>query len=356
MGELLPGASHSDASTGRSLRLVTMGTGEFALPTFRLLSDRGYHVVGLVTQPDRPTGRSREIRPGPVKQLALERGIEVFQPESVNVPEGIDWLRGRSPDVLVVAAFGQILSPAVLEVPRLGGINLHASLLPKYRGAAPVAWAIYHGESETGVTVIRMLPRVDAGSILAQARTSVFPDETAGELEDRLAALGAPLVCETIEQLQAGTAKEVAQDPKLVSRAPKLKKEDGLIDWNRPARQVFNQVRAMQPWPTAYSFWHRREAATAARSEPARFTLWRVRPLESGERPAGQPQAVSTGTIFGTEHGRLLVQVRDALVEVEELQPAGKDRMTAAAFLRGSRVKTGDRFGTKRLPEAQSGD
>src|SRR5262249_40175529 len=182
--------------------------------------------------------------------------VPVFQPESINTPEGVAALKEWKPDLLVVAAYGQILSREVLEAAPLGGINVHASLLPKYRGAAPIAWAIYHGETRTGVAIIRMTTGLDAGDMLAQEAVDIGPEETAGELEARLAPLGARLAVQVIGQIAAGTATGVKQDKSQVTKAPKLKKEDGLIDWTRDARQVCNQVRAMQPWPTAYTFFH----------------------------------------------------------------------------------------------------
>src|SRR3990172_7198776 len=207
------------------MRLIMMGTGDFAVPTLLGLLDHGCSVPMLVTQPDRPRGRHMQVEPAQVKKIGIARGVPVYQPEDVNQPGPIRQITGEQPDLLVVAAYGQILSNQLLEVPRLGGINLHASFLPKYRGAAPVNWAIYHGESVTGVTVIRMTPRIDAGAILLQAQTTIGLEETAGELELRLAELGAPLVREAIDRLAAGTLTGSRQDRSQATRAPKLKKE-----------------------------------------------------------------------------------------------------------------------------------
>ena len=206
-------------------------------------------MAALVTQPDRPQGRKQELIPAPIKRAAEARGIPVLQPEDVNAPESLERIRAIGPDLLVTAAYGQILSADLLSIPRLGGINLHGSVLPAYRGASPVARAIQNGDAETGVTVIRMTPRIDAGGIIAIARTEIGPDETAGELEERLARLGAPLVAQSIAALAAGPVPILPQDKAKVTRAPKLRKEDGLIDWSRPARAVHDLVRAMQPWP-----------------------------------------------------------------------------------------------------------
>ena len=182
--------------------------------------------------------------------------MPVYQPDSVNTPEGVEQLKAWRPDLLVVAAYGQILKKEVLEAAPMGGINVHASLLPKYRGAAPIAWAIYHGETRTGVTIIRMTTGLDAGDMLAQEAIDILPDETAGELEARLAPVGARLAVHMVRRLAAGPVPGAKQDPAKVTKAPKLKKEDGLIDWSKPAEQVVRQVRAMQPWPTAYTWLH----------------------------------------------------------------------------------------------------
>ena len=322
-----------------ALRLVMMATGYFAVPTFRLLLDRGYDVRLLVTQPDRPQGRHRELLAAETKRLAIERGIEVFQPESVNTPESIERLAALAPDLLVVAAYGQILSESLLRVPRLGGVNLHASLLPKYRGAAPINWAIYHGESVTGVTVIRMSPFLDAGSILLQAETRIAPDETAGKLELRLADLGAPLVMETIDGVAAGTLVGYKQDRSQATRAPKLKKEDGLIDWSRDAIAVCNQIRAMQPWPMAFTFWH-----TQAGGPRERLIIEAAKPFGvlDADESGWTPGAID---LEAPKVAMMVKAARPTEVLIESLRPAGKSSMSAAEFRRGNHLQAGDRFG-----------
>jgi methionyl-tRNA formyltransferase len=317
--------------TRPELRLVMVGTGTFAEPTFLALLAAGYHVVGLVTQPGRPggaqRGSTRQTGIG-MKPIALERGIAVVQPESINTPEAVAALHALRPDLLVVAAYGQILSKEVLATASHGGINIHASLLPKYRGAAPVAWAIYHGEKQTGVTIIRMSVTLDAGDMLAQEAVDIGPDETAGELEARLAGLGARLAVRVIEEIAAGPVPGVKQDKSQVTRAPKLTKEHGLIDWQRHGRDVCNHLRAMQPWPTPYTFLHQ------AGRPAVRLLILKAR-WQAG--PAGAP-ALSPGevAIRAEDAGRLTVGAGGGTqVEVLELQPAGKRRMTAAAFLRG---------------------
>ena len=316
------------------MRLVMMGTGTFAEPTFNALLAGPHPVVGLVTQPDRAVGAergsTRQTGRG-MKTIAEEHGVPVLQPASINTPEGVAALKGLAPDLLVVAAYGQILSNEVLSVAPQGGINVHASLLPKYRGAAPIAWAIYHGETRTGVTIIRMSVRLDAGDMLAQETIDIGPDETAGEVESRLAPLGARLALQVIDQLIAGTTQGQKQDPGLVTRAPKLTKEHGLIEWARSGPQVCAQVRAMHPWPTAYTYWHR------AGQQPLRLIVHRAswRPRQPGEQ-------ATPGELLLNDPLRLCVGVGGAdVVEVHELQPAGKRRMAAEEFLRGRAAQEG---------------
>ncbi len=327
------------------MRLVMMGTGLFAEPTFEALLASPHSVVGLVTQPDRAAGAergsTRQTGRG-MKTIAQEHGVAVLQPESINTPEGVAALQSLQPDLLVVAAYGQILSRDVLAVPPHGGINVHASLLPKYRGAAPIAWAIYHGETQTGVTIIKMSVSLDAGDMLAQEAIEIKPDETAGEVEARLAPMGAKLALQVIQQLQNGTVQGRKQDPSLVTKAPKLKKEHGLIDWNRTYEEVCNQIRAMQPWPTAYTFLHRQGQS------PLRLIITKAVPYPVRYDPSvpqgsiiiepGMPKSllVTAGLIHPEER---------SVIEIYELQPAGKRRMTAEEFLRGNKPQAGDRFG-----------
>jgi methionyl-tRNA formyltransferase len=328
-----------------SLRIVMMGTGTFAEPTFKALLAGPHRVVGLVTQPDRPAGQER----GSTRQtgegmaaIARAHNVPVFQPESVNTPEGVAGVQAFQPDLLVVAAYGQILSKDVLGAVPLGGINVHASLLPKYRGAAPVAWAIYHGETKTGVTIIKMSVHLDAGDMLAQEALDIGPEETAGELEARLAPLGARLAMQVIDQIATGTTHGAKQDPAQVTKAPKLKKEHGLIDWSRPAAAVCNQVRAMQPWPTAYTYRHRPGQAPP----PARLIIARATPLPGGDGATDTPGEMLS---LPGEPFRLVVRAgQNSLVEIHELQPAGKRRMTVGDYLRGHPLQPGDHFG----PEA----
>jgi methionyl-tRNA formyltransferase len=331
------------------MRIVMMGTGTFAEPTFEALLADPHPVVGLVTQPDRDAGHergsTRQVGKG-MKNIALARTIPVFQPESINTPEGVAGLRAMQPDLLVVAAYGQILSKDVLAVPPQGGINVHASLLPKYRGAAPVAWAIYHGEKQTGVTIIRMSVQLDAGDMLLQEAVDIGPDETAGELEARLAVVGARLATQAVDMIAAGAAQGAKQDKSQATKAPKLTKEHGLIDWSRTAEEVCNQIRAMQPWPTAYTFFHTKD------KPPLRIAITKARtthvPRDSN-LPLKPGQVWSHG-LRPPQESVLAVEVCSPsfVVQVMELQPAGKKRMSAAEFLRGHPIHEGDNFGSEK--------
>jgi methionyl-tRNA formyltransferase len=321
------------------MRLVMMGTGLFAEPTFAAILGSSHSVVGFFTQPDRDIGAergsTRQVGPG-LKELARQKNVPIFQPESINTPEGAAQLRALQPDLLVVAAYGQILSREVLEAATQGGINVHASLLPRYRGAAPIAWAIYRGETETGVTIIRMSTGLDAGDILAQESTLIGEDETSGELEARLAPMGARLALRIVDQLSQGPVAGRPQDKSQATKAPKLTKELGLVDWSRTAEEIQRQVRAMQPWPTPYAYLHR------TGQSPSRTIVYRLRGVRepsTGQRPPGSVRVDTSGG------GRLLVACGDGEIEILELQPAGKKRMPAASFLRGFRPQADDRFG-----------
>jgi methionyl-tRNA formyltransferase len=312
------------------IRLVMLGTGDFAVPTFVKLCDSGFHVVALITQPDRPQGRKQELIPASIKREALARQIQVHQPERMNSAEGLSLLKGLRPDLLVTAAYGQILSAEVLSIPRLGGVNLHGSILPAYRGAAPVARAIQNGETETGVTVIRMSPRVDAGGMIAFAGTAIGPEETAGELEDRLAVIGSPLVAEAIEAIVSGRAVVIPQDRSKVTKAPKLSKADGVIDWSQPSQRIHDLVRAMQPWPTADSYWH----PSGSGRVPKRVIIHQTRPSSESGEPG---RAIDSP-------GNLLIGTGDGAIEVLEIQAVGSKRMSTSDFLRGHPVMPGDLF------------
>jgi methionyl-tRNA formyltransferase len=267
-----------------------------------------------------------------MRDAAREFDVPVADPEDVNTPAVRELLAGYRPDLLVVCDYGRILAPEILATARFGGINLHASLLPKYRGAAPINWALYHGETETGVTVIHMTPRVDAGPCVAQAATPIEPDETAVELEIRLAQLGAGLVCNVVTGLEAGPLEAIPQDPALASKAPKLKKSDALIDWTRPATAIKNQIRALEPWPKTYTLWHR------GGEEPLRLILGPVDVVELAEHHP-------PGTVVEATGNRLVIAAGRSAVAPRGIQPAGKRAMTVEEFLRGYRLRAGERLG-----------
>jgi methionyl-tRNA formyltransferase len=311
--------------------VVVMGNGPFAAPMLRAIAESGHSVKLVVTRPDRPQGKKLEIIPGPVASLARELQLPLEQPESVNDPAYIARLSEIKADLLVVADFGQILNKAALATTKLGGINVHASLLPKYRGAAPVAWAIYHGEATTGISIIRMTPELDGGGVLLQKELSIDPEETAGELEKRLSFLGAQLAVEAMDQLSSGRFDVIVQDRSLVTKAPRLRKEDGLIDWMQPATAISHQIRAMQPWPVAYFDWRKPNGET-------------LRIQVTKASTVSLPSHSPPGTIVEARSGKLIVATSDGGVSIERLKPAGKKEMDAATFLNGYRVQAGDTF------------
>ena len=312
------------------MRLVMMGTGTFAEPTFRALLDAAETVAGLVTQPDRApkrAGASTRLGSSGMAAIADAAGVPVARPESVNAPEGLALLQGFDPELLVVAAYGQILSRAVLGVPRLGAVNVHASLLPKYRGAAPVAHALLAGEAETGVSIIRITPGLDAGEVLARGVEPVRPDDTTGALEARLAVLGASLCLDVVRRMKLGPVAGEAQDPALVTKAPKFSKEFGLIDWTLPATQLERRVRALQPWPGAYTF-------LARPGKPSvRLTISKA----DCQQLAGEPGAVLAASPAG-----LVVAAGGGALVLTEVQPAGGRRMAGGDFARGLRLAPGE--------------
>jgi methionyl-tRNA formyltransferase len=312
------------------MRLVMLGTGPFAVPTLELLAASPHEVMLVVARPP----RGRDAKASPLQRAGESLGLEIWTPESVNLPESQARLTALAADLLVVCDYGEILRPATLAATRLGGINLHGSLLPKYRGAAPVQCAVLNGDAETGNTVIQMTPGLDAGPCLAQESTPIDPDEDAAALETRLAALGAKLVLRVVDELAAGTAKPIEQNPAAASKAPRLTKEHGVIDWSRPATEIKNLVRAVQPWPRAYTFWHRSDGP------PIRLNIDRVH-LAAGElaSASGHPGQVLEAS------NRLLISTGDGVLEILTVQPAGKRAMSAADFLRGNRVSKGDKFG-----------
>ena len=312
-----------------SLRLVMLGTGSFALSTFQGLYESSHKVVGLVTQPDH-TGRGHHNHVNPMKELATEHGTPVFQPARANEAASLDQLREFNADLFVTAAYGQILSAELLSIPRLGAINVHASLLPKYRGAAPIQFAIINGETETGITIFRIEPKLDAGPVLGVVKTVIGEKETYGELQDRLAELAVPLTCQVVDDLAAGTTQGSIQDSSLVTKAPRLKKTDGAIPWQKPSWLVGCHIRGVQPWP---------KPSTVLNSGEASIRML-VLDVETSDHPvSGDP-----GTVEVVDKKRLFVKTGDGSVELLSVQPEGKRPMSPAEFLNGKSIRTGDWF------------
>ncbi|GFE59828.1 methionyl-tRNA formyltransferase [Geobacter sp. AOG2] len=306
-------------------RVIFMGTPEFACPTLQVLIDRGEDLVAVVTQPDRPKGRGQKLMPPPVKELALHHGIPVRQPLKVREPAFIESILQLKPDVIVVVAFGQILPKALLEIPPHGCINVHASLLPRYRGAAPLNWSIVNGERETGVTTMLMDVGLDTGPMLLSRSTPIDEDENITSLHDRMSVMGAQLLAETLDGLHTASISPREQDNALSCYAPMLKKEDGLIDWCRDARAIHNQVRGLSVWPVAYTL-----------MDGQALKIYRTR-VGTGN---GQP-----GTVLRAAKGTFEVACLTGSLIIEELQTAGKKRLDSASFLAGCPVLEGSRLG-----------
>jgi len=308
------------------LRIIFMGTPDFACPTLTKLIERGEDVIAVVTQPDRPKGRGQKLVPPPVKAIAEEHGIPVLQPLKVRAPEVIARIRELNPDLIVVVAFGQILPQSLLDIPKHGCINIHASLLPRYRGAAPLNWCLINGETETGITTMQMDAGLDTGDMLVKRAIPIGPDEDAQSLHDRLSLLGAETIDETLDRLLAGTLPREKQDDSLTCYAPMLKKEDGLIDWNREPQQIKNLVRGFTPWPGAYTS-----------LDGKSLKLYKVSVTEGNGKPGEVITAGKDGIIVACGSGSL---------RIEELQLEGRKRLSASEFLAGCRLEPGSRLGT----------
>jgi methionyl-tRNA formyltransferase len=292
-------------------RIVFMGTPEFAVPSLEALLQH-HKVVGVVTQPDRPAGRGGELRPPPIKALALAHGIACVQP--IKLREVKDWLQAQDADLFVVAAFGQILPQSVLDIPRCGCLNVHGSLLPRWRGAAPIHAAIRAGDSETGITIMKMDAGLDTGPMLTKAAIPIAPDDTSASLHDRMAKLGADLLIETIPRYLSGEITPQPQDDQLATYAPQIAKEDGQIDWNQPAVQIERTIRAFDPWPGTFTHWE-----------------GKLLKIHRGRVRAGQQ---TPGSVVLVE-GSLCVGTAEGLLQLEEVQLEGKKRVSAADFVRG---------------------
>lgn len=324
-----------------SLKVIMMGTGTFAIPAFQALIESGHQVLGLYTQPDR-TGRGHHRHSHPMKELALEHGIPVFQPEKINTPESLDELRKLEADVLLVAAYGQILSQKLLDIPRQGAFNLHASLLPKYRGAAPILYAIRNGETKTGVALFRIERKLDSGPIAAMVETPIGPGETTGEVQDRLAALAAPLALQVLQEIEAGTLQETPQNHAEATFAPTLDKQEGAIDWHQSSFQIGCHVRAMQPWPSPFSFLHQSE------QQPLRLLILAVETLTTEDLDSlniSQELLNSApGTVIFASTKRVIIRTGNEFLELKQVQPQGKRVMQISEFLCGRKINPGDYF------------
>lgn len=311
------------------MRCVMMATGSFAVPTYEALLESEHQVVATVTRPARAS-RGRTPSRSPIQSAAERHGIDTFEPESINDAKSIDWLRSCHADVLVVCDYGQILSAEALAASRRGGINLHGSLLPEYRGAAPVQWAIFDGKTETGVSVIHMTPRLDGGPILVQRATPIGADESAEQLEQRLAELGAQAVLDALPLLENWDGTSVVGHPqsdRQATRAPRLKKDDGRIDWRRTATQISHQIRAFKPWPASYTHFERADGSLQ------RLIVDQATVDVSSEiEPVAEP--LEPGCVMAVGDG-LRVATGDGWLKLLSVQPEGKKRMSAGEFLRG---------------------
>jgi len=314
------------------LKIVFCGTPSFAVPTLKAVLRAGHHVALVVTQPDRSGGRGMTLITPPVKQTALAAGLPVVQPEKIKKNEEFRALLERiAPDVILVVAYGRIIPKWMLDLPRYGNLNLHASLLPKYRGAAPIQWAVANGEPETGATTMRLDEGLDTGDILLQRTLPIAPDQTSEDVFPLLSELGAALMVETLEGLAAGTIIPRKQDGALATHAPILTRDDGRMDFTQPAMTLYNRWRGFQPWPGAWTMLSKKK-----------FVAQRLMPLDAGSLSGGPDEP---GTLR-VEQGRMFVRCGEGTwLELVEVQLEGKKRMSAAEFLRGQRLQTGDRLG-----------
>lgn len=310
------------------MRILFMGTPEFAVPSLQALLRDGHDIVAVVTQPDRPKGRKRVLAPSPVKEAALAHGLAVLQPARMRSPEAIAELAAYSFELIVTAAYGQILPKQVLDMPELGCINVHGSLLPGYRGGAPIQRAIINGEAVTGVTIMYMAEGLDTGDMISRVEVPIGEEDTSGTMFAKLSSAGAKLLIETLPALEAGTVAAVPQDEALATYAPNLTREDERIDWSASARQIFNQVRGLVPAAGAFTYWQ---------AEP--FKVWAC--AVADEAAAG----AAPGTIVEAGPAGIVVQAGSGTLRLLEVQPAGKKAMAAADWLKGAKLPAGARFG-----------
>jgi methionyl-tRNA formyltransferase len=306
------------------MKIVFMGTPQFAVPGLKKLIDSGYDIAAVITQPDRKSGRGYKLTPSPVKQLAQQRGIKVLQFEKIRSEEGVKAVKDIAPDIIVTAAFGQILPVSILDIPPLGCINVHASLLPAYRGAAPIQWAIINGETRTGVTIMYMDPGLDTGDIISSASVDIGEHMTGGELYDVLSELGAELLVKTLKDIESGAAGRIKQDESKSSYYPPLSKELGRIDWNKPAKEIYNLVRALDP-----------VMGTFARIGGDAIKIWSASVLPGSAEPGR--------LVFADAKRGLVVGTGEGLLRIESMQAPGTRRMSPEEFFRGRKLN-GERF------------
>lgn len=322
------------------MKIVFAGTPAFAVPALKAVIHSRHEVCLVVTQPDRPSGRGRKRVSPPVKQLAQSNRIPVIQPESINRKVARVRIEAKAPDAAVVVAYGKRLTPSVLHIPPLGCLNIHASLLPKYRGAAPVAHALLNGETETGITIQRMDAEIDAGPIVAQRTVQIYEHETAGDLEERLALVAAEMIVPTLDDLEDGIVHERPQQNAPALRAPKLRKSDGLLRWDRPAAAICSFIRAMTPWPGAFTFLH-----PASGRRPHRLMIAAARTVEEQKLvPAQQDVAHHAPGEIVQAKEKLIVATGLGMLSVLRVKPEGRKPMDAAAYLCGHPFGPGDRF------------
>ena len=311
------------------MKIIFMGTPEFAVPSINMLVNEGYKVIAVVTQPDKPKGRGNKLAAPPVKEFALEHGITVLQPSKIKTPEFVEQIRELGPDLMVTAAYGKIISKELLDVPTLGCINVHGSLLPAYRGAAPIHWSIINGEKVTGITTMFTDVGLDTGDMLLKRELEIGPDMTAGELHDAMAVLGAEVLKETLIQLKSGTLVRKPQDDAVSSYAPIITKEVGLIDWNKPAQQVHNLVRGTNPWPGAYTFMNE-----------SKMRIWKTCVADYDNNQKHCP-----GEIVKSDDEGLLVKCSNGYIIIQELQFDSSKRMKVSDYLRGHKISIGEKLG-----------
>ena len=316
------------------LKIIFMGTADFGVPVLEKLADSRESKIAIITQPDRPQGRGRKILPTPIKKIALDKGLEVFQPENINDEESIKRIEEFNPNIILVVAYGQILSSHILNIPKIGCINIHGSLLPKYRGAAPINWAIINGEKETGITFMFMKEKVDAGEIIFQEKIDILPDETYGELYYKLSALSTSSLPKLLEKIKSGKIERISQDNKLATFARKMNKEDGKIDWSDKGEKVYNLIRGTIPFPGAFTYYKGRK-----------LKITRVRFLDDyqDEADTGYPKP---GIVVKIGKDGILISTGDkGIIKILRLIPTGSKELTANQFVNGYKIKTGEALG-----------